>query len=431
MTTSSEGTELQEAKRLMQRCKTLSEQAKRLLDAVANLGDDQSDRLSEGFRTFRDLATNDANRLYGNLMTLADTTEDATKRLEKQQAEAATAKENVARRWKAISGPLANLELSPEAVALLPTRVAIEFCVLPVDIKWGKSDDEGLLVKKLFVRSDFIHRDDDSQHRFEITCGLAGLGYSLVQHLPIDLDEHDELTRLVQKYYAPKRLFGEIAIESGFITPAQLDEALSKKKGSMAHRPIGEILVRLGYISKPQIIQILVEQFHLRSVTVKELRDIPPETAKLLDGGVATLYRVIPLGFKVNERGEPVLEIATAYPHNVANFQNLEQILERPICLSIASPEAISAALSQVYKVEPNTPPEPFHLLGASGPITHVDPPPGLAIGGDIGIENDPAAYCGSPDQLDDPNFPPQDRSEDDLPEKTPDKSEDDEIFDL
>jgi hypothetical protein len=422
MPTSIDETKLQKVQRLKQVCENLSQQAEQMLNTIADLGDELNPLLTDSdFLPVCTYTTDDASKLCNNLKLLTDILDKTLGQLAKQQAESEAAKKTNDRRWKAIFGEPSDFELSPEAVELLSAQIALEFNVLPV------ATTTTLIGRELYVRSDFLYRNDDSEYR--LAQEAEKLGYKFIRHIFIRPDQRDELTRLVQKYYAPKRRFGEIAIELGIITMLQLDEALGKQNKNMGHHQIGEILVRLGYISKPHIVQILAEQLHLKLVTAKELYDISSETVKLIDGGVATLYRVIPLGFKVNERGRQILEIATASPNNTENRQNLERLLDRPICYAVASPEAISGALSRLYGLEPNTPPLPFHLLRDSGPTIHTDPPPELAVGGDISIENDPVSVCGSPNQLDDPNWPPQDGPEIGLPELPPDG--DDDIFDL
>ncbi|MCP4639884.1 MAG: hypothetical protein GY851_05600, partial [bacterium] len=47
--------------------------------------------------------------------------------------------------------------------------------------------------------------------------------------------------------------FGQRLVERGVINQQQLDEAVHKQQTSMGHRKLGEILVRLGYISKSHI----------------------------------------------------------------------------------------------------------------------------------------------------------------------------------
>lgn len=63
-------------------------------------------------------------------------------------------------------------------------------------------------------------------------------------------------------YYLEKR-FGVTAVEMGFITAAQLHEAmtiqLAEDLGHKAHRIIGEILLAKAYISTDQIREVLLE----------------------------------------------------------------------------------------------------------------------------------------------------------------------------
>ena len=51
--------------------------------------------------------------------------------------------------------------------------------------------------------------------------------------------------------------FGKQLVEKRLITQKQLDEALERQRTSMSTRKLGEILVRLGYISKTQIAELL------------------------------------------------------------------------------------------------------------------------------------------------------------------------------
>ena len=57
------------------------------------------------------------------------------------------------------------------------------------------------------------------------------------------------------------RLFGEIAFELGFVTTAELYEALTvqarREVEGEPHRFLGEILVELGYLSERKVLDIL------------------------------------------------------------------------------------------------------------------------------------------------------------------------------
>jgi hypothetical protein len=55
--------------------------------------------------------------------------------------------------------------------------------------------------------------------------------------------------------------FGEIAVEKDFITHDQLEEALNMQKENvlkgLAHRLIGSVLFRRGYMTIEQVIEVL------------------------------------------------------------------------------------------------------------------------------------------------------------------------------
>ena len=94
--------------------------------------------------------------------------------------------------------------------------------------------------------------------------------------------------------------FGEQLVAKEIITQEQLEEALQRQRTTMSNRKLGEILVRLGYISKSHVTEGLAEQLGIPIVNLAE-RDIPPRIRALVDGSIATLYRVVPV--EETERG--------------------------------------------------------------------------------------------------------------------------------
>ena len=51
-------------------------------------------------------------------------------------------------------------------------------------------------------------------------------------------------------------LIGRIALEAGFITPAQLDECLSLQASAAGAHPLGELLVKAGYLTEAQFAEV-------------------------------------------------------------------------------------------------------------------------------------------------------------------------------
>lgn len=73
----------------------------------------------------------------------------------------------------------------------------------------------------------------------------------------------DDVLKNISRKYGPR--FGQIAVESGFITAAQLAEALScqvhQELDGRGHRLIGQILFDKEWMSAPQIDQVLTTLF--------------------------------------------------------------------------------------------------------------------------------------------------------------------------
>jgi type II secretory ATPase GspE/PulE/Tfp pilus assembly ATPase PilB-like protein len=145
------------------------------------------------------------------------------------------------------------------------------------------------------------------------------------------------------------KLFGQLLVENKLVTEQQLDEAIHKKQTTMAHRRIGEILVRLGYLSKSHITEVVAEQLGLPIVKLSD-REIPERIRSLVDGGVATLYRVVPVA---EENGAVVL--ATADPTNVNSLDNLARLLDRQIRPVVATPDEVAVALNKYYGLNEST----------------------------------------------------------------------------
>jgi len=144
-------------------------------------------------------------------------------------------------------------------------------------------------------------------------------------------------------------LFGQRMVERSIITQQQLNEAIHKQQTTMGHRKLGEILVRLGYISKSHITDQLADQLDIPIIRLAT-REIPERIRGLVEGNIATLYRVIP----VAEEGE-TLVIATADPTNINNLDNLQRLLDRPVKPVLCTPEEIREALRAYYGLSETT----------------------------------------------------------------------------
>ncbi len=144
-------------------------------------------------------------------------------------------------------------------------------------------------------------------------------------------------------------MFGQSLLERGLITQVQLDEAIHRQQTTMPGKKLGDILVRLGYLSKSHIPDALATQLNIPIINLNE-REIPERIRNLVDVQIAQLYRVIPI-----EEDGGVLRFATADPTNYNQMDNLGRLLERPIEPVLASEDDISQALNKYYGLKDAT----------------------------------------------------------------------------
>jgi type IV pilus assembly protein PilB len=141
----------------------------------------------------------------------------------------------------------------------------------------------------------------------------------------------------------PWPALGTLLVRDEVITAEQLERALEAKRLKPDLR-FGEILVEQGACTRAQVARVLAEQHELEYV---ELADstIEPEAACLLPESLARRYHALPVRF--NEDGSVL--VAVADPTNVLFSDELRLALGLPIRVGVASADAIDAAISRVH----------------------------------------------------------------------------------
>ncbi len=137
---------------------------------------------------------------------------------------------------------------------------------------------------------------------------------------------------------------GDLLIENGLITEAQLKVALneSKKNG----KKLGETLVDLDYIDEQTIIDILSKQLGIDKITIddihfeKSLKDVLPEK-------LARKFKVVPVDFKDNE-----IIVATNDPTNIFMLDEIGRITKKEIIPAIITKDDLFSALEKIYGTE-------------------------------------------------------------------------------
>ncbi len=58
-------------------------------------------------------------------------------------------------------------------------------------------------------------------------------------------------------------LFGKNLVDRGVITQDQLDEAIHRQQTTMSGKRLGDVLIRLGFISKSHVVECLSSQLNI------------------------------------------------------------------------------------------------------------------------------------------------------------------------
>lgn len=176
---------------------------------------------------------------------------------------------------------------------------------------------------------------------------------------------------------------GQLLLDAGCITPAQLDAALARHRETA--QPLGHVLVSQGAVSEDTLLKFLGQQYGLAS-----LRPLPsvidPHLATLVPQAWATQHRVVPVSM-VGQR----LTVAVADPANVHVLDELRFRTGLRTVPVIALESEIQQRLQALYQRQDQTPaagsPRPSGGgVGASqaeaprSPTPHERRPDGLRV---------------------------------------------------
>jgi type IV pilus assembly protein PilB len=140
---------------------------------------------------------------------------------------------------------------------------------------------------------------------------------------------------------APQKRFGEFLVNSGKITPDQLQAtlALQKEEGGR----FGECLVKQGILSEAGLVEMLSQHFGVPSVDLASM-DIDEAVIKIVPSDLARKYTIIP----VSKAGATVT-LAMLDPTNVFALDDIKFMTGYRVEPVVASESAIRSAIDQHY----------------------------------------------------------------------------------
>jgi type IV pilus assembly protein PilB len=140
---------------------------------------------------------------------------------------------------------------------------------------------------------------------------------------------------------------GEILIDMGVITQAQLEEGLEKERGT--NEFLGRTLVSLGFATEQDIVNALGIQQGMEQVNLSQV-SINTEVLNLITLDIAQFYNIIPI-----RKTDNVLTVAMADPLAINTIDDLKVIIGCEIEGAISTQGEIADAIEKHYGYQGET----------------------------------------------------------------------------
>lgn len=140
-----------------------------------------------------------------------------------------------------------------------------------------------------------------------------------------------------------KKKIGNLLVEKGLITIAQLEEGLKQQR--ITGRRLGELLVGMGLITEEQLIETVSERLTIPKLSLKSMV-IDPRVTQRISVDIARRYTLIPI-FEIGT----TLTLAMADPLNIIAIDEIKYLTGLSIKRAIASSTEIKEAIDENYSV--------------------------------------------------------------------------------
>jgi type IV pilus assembly protein PilB len=166
------------------------------------------------------------------------------------------------------------------------------------------------------------------------------------------------------------KLVGELLIDNGVITRAQLTQSLTRKKET--GKLLGEVLVELGFASEEDVASVVAAQYRIPYLPLKQ-HDVNKELLATIPRAVAVRHRLFPV-----DRISTVITVAMENPLDDKAVEEIQQLTGNRVLCFVSTPSEILAAIEQHYGAEESPAALEAGATAAAGP---TEPEPGLEDG--------------------------------------------------
>lgn len=138
-----------------------------------------------------------------------------------------------------------------------------------------------------------------------------------------------------------KKRLGEILLEANKISENDLLRALAEQK--KYGEKLGQIIIRLGFLSSKEILETVSQQLHIPIVNLDK-KQIPEELLKLLPEDIVKNYMVLPI-----ERRFNVLRLAMVDPLDINAMDEVARTVKMEVEPCIVTEAEMKRALEKYY----------------------------------------------------------------------------------
>jgi len=137
---------------------------------------------------------------------------------------------------------------------------------------------------------------------------------------------------------------GQLLIDKGLLTEAQLKVALNEQKTS--GKKLGEVLVELGYIDEDTMLTAIAEQLGLEKITLNDIQ-VDSSLKKYMPENLARKFMAVPVKLEGNN-----LYIATNNPTNIFAIDEISRVTKKEITPYVIRNDELLSLLERLYGTE-------------------------------------------------------------------------------
>jgi MSHA biogenesis protein MshE len=139
-----------------------------------------------------------------------------------------------------------------------------------------------------------------------------------------------------------RQRFGDLLLADGTITQEQFDQALQRQRTS--GQQLGKVLVGMGFISEEALLKALSRQLQLPFIDLRQ-ESLEQSVVQLLPESLARRHRAI----VIKDEGTELL-LGMADPSNLIAYDDIANLLRRPLRMALVSESALLRTLDLFYR---------------------------------------------------------------------------------